>query len=172
MTFNRQTLFIIILSLTACFLLAALAMAIYTIRVKNEETFGLLNATLDANEEALSIQSLRTIQYDVAEDTRDFESLVLTGDNLVPLIESIEDVSQALGVDTSIVSVGKVDEKKVVEPYVVRIVIESTGSWSGTLALLKAVENLSHRVTIDESTFSKEAASWRLKMVLLLYSFD
>ena len=172
MNLNRRTFFIIFLSLIGCLLLAGLVTVLYTIRVKNKETFELLNATLDADEEKLLFQSLRMIQYEAFENIRDFESRVLTSDNLVPLIESIEEASRNLGVETRIVSVGRVDEKKLVEPYVVRIVTDSVGSWSGTLALLNAVENLPHRVTIDESIFTKEGTNWRLKIVLLLDSFN
>ena len=119
------------------------------------------------------------IQKNAAEDIAAFDSLTLSGDNLVPLIEDIEGAGQTLGLDTKIVSVGKIEDKKSVEPDIIRIVMETQGSWAPTLSFLRAIESLPHRVMIDESILSRDeigpagnGASWRLKIVLSLYSFD
>ena len=88
-------------------------------------------------------------------------------------------MSRALGLDTSIVSVSKIEDKKSVEPDIIRIVMETRGSWVQTFSFLSAIESLPHRVMIEELGLSRveaspagNGASWRLRTVLSLYSFD
>ena len=179
MTFNNSKLLLAILSLVSIMLLAVLILGTYNIQLKNKEAFALLNLANEAAETKILSQSVRMIQKNATEDIAAFDSLTLSGDNLVPLIEDIEGAGQTLGLDTKIVSVGKIEDKKSVEPDIIRIVMETQGSWAPTLSFLRAIESLPHRVMIDESILSRDeigpagnGASWRLKIVLSLYSFD
>ena len=179
MTFNNSKLLLAILSLISIMLLTVLILGTYNIQLKNKAASKLLNLADEAAEAKILSQSVRMIQKNAAEDIAAFDSLTLSGDNLVPLIEDIEGAGQTLGLDTKIVSVGKIEDKKSVEPDIIRIVMETQGSWAPTLSFLRAIESLPHRVMIDESILSRDeigpagnGASWRLKIVLSLYSFD
>jgi len=142
MTFNNSKLLLAILSLVSIMLLAVLILGTYNIQLKNKEAFALLNLANEAAETKILSQSVRMIQKNAAEDIAAFDSLTLSGDNLVPLIEDIEGAGQTLGLDTKIVSVGKIEDKKSVEPDIIRIVMETQGSWAPTLSFLRAIESL------------------------------
>ncbi|MDO8569626.1 MAG: hypothetical protein Q7R89_02525 [bacterium] len=186
MIFKNSKLLLIILSFISIILLAVLIWETYNIQLKNKEASELLSlADQDAEAELLA-QSIRMIQNNAATDIAAFDSLTLSDTNLVPLIESIEGAGQILGLDTNILSVEKIEDKKSVETDIVRIAIETRGSWAPTLSFLRAIESLPHRVMIDESNLSRDeigpasprqggagdGASWRLKIVLSLYSFN
>ena len=172
MTPNRSTTLLILSGLGAPFLLVVGGLVIYNVRVKNEETSKLLNATSDVIKENLLSESLRAIQHDRASDIEAFEALVLTRDKLASLLESVEKAGKTLGLDTRIVSVDQVEGDKSIEPHMVRVTVEGTGPWTPTLAFLRVMENLPHRVTIESSKLSKENSNWNLRVVLLLYLFD
>lgn len=179
MTFNNSKLLLAALSLVSIILLAVLILGTYNIQLKNKEASELLNLADEVAETKILSQSIRMMQSNSAEDIAAFDSLTLSGDNLVPLIEDIEGAGQTLGLDTKIISVGKIEDKKSVEPDIIRIVAETQGPWAPTLSFLRAIESLPHRVMIDESSLSRneigpasDGASWRLKIVLSLYSFD
>ena len=171
MTFNNSKLSFIILVLISIVLLAVLILGTYTIQLKNKEASELLNLVDQATEARTLAQSIRMAQNNAAEDLAAFDGLTLSDDKLVSLIEDIEEMGRALGLDASIVSVGKIEDKKSVEPDIIRIVMETQGSWAQTLSFLRAIESLPHRVMIDESSLSKVEAGWHLKIILSLYSF-
>lgn len=172
MTFNKSKLLLIALSLVSTVLLTVLILAIYNIRVKNQEVSVLLNQADHTAKVAILAQSIRVTQKDAAEDIESFESFVLTDDKLVPIIESIEGAGRALNLDTSILSVGKVEDNESLELQMIRIVIETQGSWTSTFSFLNVIESLPNRVMIEESNFSKEETSWRSRIILRLYSFN
>jgi len=172
MILNNSKLLLMALSLILIILLTIVALGIYDIKVKNKETFKLLNKADSVAETENLAQSIRVIQASAAEDIAAFDNLVLVDDKLVPLIESIEETGRELGLDTNIVSVAKIEDKKSVEPDIIRIVVETQGSWAPTLSFLRAIENLPYRVMIDESSLSKGEVDWRLRITLSLYSFD
>lgn len=172
MIFRNSKLPLTILSLVSASLLVVFTLGIYNIRVENKETRELLDLADHVAEVRILAQSIRMVQNDAEQDLEAFDDLVLSGDKLVSLIESIEGAGRALGLDTNILSVGKIEDKKSVEPDVVRIVMETQGPWASTLSFLRAIESLPHRVMIEESSLSKEEVGWRSRIVLSLYSFD
>jgi len=179
MTPNNSTLPLITLTFISVVLLVVLILGAYNIQSKNQKIPKLLNLADEAVESRALAQSIRVLQNNAAEDLAAFDSLTLSDDKLVPLIEDIEGMGRALGLDTSIVSVGKIEDKKSVQPDIIRIVMETRGSWTQTLAFLSAIESLPHRVMIEELGLSRveaspagNGASWRLRTVLSLYSFD
>lgn len=171
MIFKNSKLFLVLLSLVFTILLAVAIFAIYDIRAKNEETSELLDEAERIVEARSLAQSIKNIQNNVAEDILAFDKLVLTEEKLVPLIEDIEELGKELKLETSIVSVEKVEDKKAAKPDMIRIIIKAQGSWTPTLTFLKAIESLPHRVTIDETGLSKIDTNWHLRIVLLLYLF-
>ena len=172
MIFNNSKLSLIILALASLILLAILTLGVYDIQAKNRKASELLNLANQAAEARTLARSIRMMQDSAAEDLTTFDNLTLSDDKLVPLIEEIEWAGRALGLDTSIVSVGKIEDKKSIEPDIIRIVMETQGSWTPTFSFLRAIESLPHRVTIEESSLSKTEFGWRSKIVLSLYSFN
>ena len=172
MIFNNSKLSLTILALVSLVLLAVLVLGAYDIQAKNRKASELLNLANQAAEASTLARSIRMMQDSAAEDLAAFDNLTLSDDKLVPLIEGIERMGRALGLDASIISVGKIEDKKSVEPDVIRIVMETQGSWTPTLSFLRAIESLPHRVTIEESSLSKAEVNWRSKIVLSLYLFD
>ena len=172
MILKNSKVLLVTLSLIALALLSILALGVYNIRFKNKETSELLNLADHAAETGILIQSIRAAQNNSGQDIEAFDNLALAGDKIVPLIESIEGAGRALGLDTSILSVGKIEDKKSADPPIVRIVMETQGAWAPTLSFLRAIESLPYRVMIDESSLSKEEVGWRSRVILSLYSFD
>ena len=179
MTSHNSTLPLVTLAFISVVLLVVLVLGAYNIQSKNQKVLKLLALADEAAESRTLAQSIRVLQNNAAEDLMAFDNLTLSDDKLVPLIENIEGMSRALGLDTSIVSVSKIEDKKSVEPDIIRIVMETRGSWAQTLSFLSAIESLPHRVMIEELGLSRveaspagNGASWRLRIVLSLYSFD
>lgn len=140
--------------------------------LKNKETSKLLNLADSTAESKLLVQNIRTVQNDAAEEIKSFDNIVLSDDKLVSFIENIENLSRARSLEISIASVDKVEDKKALEPHLVRIVMETQGSWSDNFAFLRAIESLPYRVMIESSNFAKEEDTWRLRITLILYVFN
>ena len=172
MIFKDSKPLLVILSLISIVFLTVLILGVYYIRDKNEKTSELLNLVDHAAEVEILAQSIRTVQDDLAEDITAFDNLVLSSDKLVPLIEEIEKAGRTLSLETNILSVEKIEDKKSIEPDMIRIVMETQGPWALTLSFLRAIESLPHRVMIEESSLSREEVGWHSRIVLLLYSFD
>ncbi|MFZ2763797.1 MAG: hypothetical protein WAX80_02045 [Minisyncoccia bacterium] len=163
---------LVILSLMSVVLLTVLVLGVYDIKLKNKETSELLNLADNAAELEILVQSIRAIQSEAGKDLATFDSLVLSESKLVPLIESIEGVGRAVGLDVEIVSVGENEDPGASFAQIVRIVVETRGSWASSLSFLRAVESLPNRVIVDETTLSKQEDGWNSRIVLSLYSFD
>ncbi|GEM_PF-2500432 len=179
MTSNNSTLPLITLVLISVVLLVVLVLGAYNIQSKNQKILELLDLADEAAESRTMAQSIRVLQSNAAEDLATLDNLTLSDDKLVPLIEDIEGMGRALGLETNIVSVGKAEDKKSAEPDIIRIVMETRGSWAQTLSFLSAIESLPHRVMMEELGLSRaetgsagNRVSWRLRTVLSLYSFD
>lgn len=173
MTNKSSKPILIVLLLVFLALVAALIFGIHDIRTKNTEISRLVNEADRAAETENLIQSIKEFQSEASEDLTTFDSTVFTDDKLVPLIDKIEGLGRSLGLETRIASVSEVEDKKSAEPKIIKIVIETTeGSWSSTLAFLKTIENLPHRVMVEEASASKETDSWRLRMTVSLHSFN
>jgi Tfp pilus assembly protein PilO len=186
MTITHSKLFPITLSLLSIVFLAVLILEIYNIQLKNREASELFNLADNNAKMAVLTQSIRMVQTNSAEDIAAFDKLTLSDANLVSLIENIEATGHVLGLNTNIVSVEKIEDKKSAEPDLIRLAIETQGSWAPTLSFLRAIESLPHRVMINESNLSRNEAgpasprqggagdgvSWHLKIILSLYSFN
>ena len=164
---------LILLVVVLAILLAALVFGLYDIKTKNIEISRVINEVDQAAETEGLIQSIKEIQNSASEDLEIFETIVFTSDKLVPLIEAIEEAGNKLGLETKIASVSEIEDKKSDEPKLIRMVIETSGgSWAATLSFLRAVENLPHRVMVEETNLSKEGESWRLRMTISIHAFD
>ncbi len=186
MIFKNSKLLLTILSLVSVVLLATLTLGVYSIRAKNQVVFELLNLVDHAAEAEILARSIRAVQNDAKGDIEAFNNFVFSDDKLVLLIENIEEAGQTLGLDTKIVSVSKIEDKKAVVPDIVRIVMETQGSWAPTLSFFRAIESLPYRVMIDESSLSRvevgrrldgvgllpDEVGWHSRIVLSLYLFD
>ncbi len=172
MIFKNSKLLLLVLSLIAVILLAALTIGVYNIRAKNQKISELLNLANQASEVEVLARSIRAVQSGAKEDLKAFDEFILSDDKLVVLIESIEAAGQTLGLGTKIVSVNKVEDKKAVAPDMIYIAIETQGPWAGTLSFLRAIENLPNQIRIDKLGLSKEEVGWRLAVTLVLYSFN
>lgn len=169
---TNSKLLMIVLSCVLVVLLAALVAGTYILRAKNQEISELIYSADRAGEAEELIRSIQAIQNDAKEDLEAFNNFVLSEDKLVVLIEDIEEAGRTLGLDTKIISVGKTESKKALVPDTVRIAIETHGSWAASLSFVRTMENLPHRVMIDESSQYKEDEGWRSKIILSLQSFD
>lgn len=172
MIVKDSKLSLIVVSLIWVILLALAIFMVYDIKVKNQETSRLQSEADRITESRNVSQSIRIARDKVADDVADLDHLALSSDKLVFLIEGIEGAGRALGLDTNIISVGKEEDRKFPEPDIIRITIETQGTWASTLTFLRALESLPHRVMIDKSIFSKAGDDWYLKIVLSLNSFD
>ncbi|KKW14411.1 MAG: hypothetical protein UY54_C0019G0016 [Parcubacteria group bacterium GW2011_GWA2_50_10b] len=169
---RHTKLILAVLSLSAALLLVFMVLDIYNIRAQNEETSRLLNtADQAANQKVLS-QSIRSFQNQAKNDIALLDNLILTEGRLVPVIEDIEQAGRSLGLQTKIISVDQPDNKGAEVSRQIKLVVETSGSWSGNYSFLKALESLPTRVVIDEARLSKEGSSWQSRITLSLYLFN
>ena len=172
MTSSHSKPLLIVLSLISAVLATVLTLGVYSIRLKNKETSELLNRINETTKREVLFQSIRLTQDIAAEDIKAFKDIILSSDKLVLLIENIEASGKTLGLDAEILSVEEIKNTGSIGLQSIRIVIETRGSWAPTLSFLRVVENLPHRVLIDESSILKQTDSWRSKIILSLYSSD
>ncbi|MBI2086748.1 MAG: hypothetical protein HYT69_01075 [Candidatus Zambryskibacteria bacterium] len=174
MTFNNSKILLFALSLVSIILLGVLYLGAYGIWTKNKETSKMLALADEVEREAILTQSIRMTKNTAATELEQLDNLVISDSKLASLIEKIEQAGSSFGLNISILSVGKVEDKKAkpVEPHLVRIVMETAGPWAPTLAFLRAIETLPYRVMIEESSIYREEIFWRSKIILSLNSFN
>lgn len=172
MTKKSSKPILILLLIIFAALIAVLVFGILDIRTKNTEISRIVNEADQAAENERLIQSIKELQSEAAENLEAFGEAVFMDDKLVPLIETIEGLGRSLGLETRIASVSEVEDKKSAEPKIIKITIEATdGSWSSVFSFLRAIENLPHRVMVEDAGLSKEGDDWRLRLAISLYSF-
>lgn len=171
MIYQNSKLSFVFLILIATALLVVLFIESYSIYSKNEESRELINSVNQMTESRNLVSSIKSVQNNSAEDLVALENFVLSDEKLVSLIEKIEGAGQR-GMDVSIVSVEKIENKEPVGPGLVRIIIDAQGSWSETLAFVRTIENLPYLMMVDESTLFRNESGWRSRIVLLLHLFD
>ena len=172
MTSKHSKSLLAVLSLLTLAVLTVLVLEIYYIWFKNMEISELMSLADHDTEMKILDQSIERYKNNAMEDINAFENSTLSSNRLVPLIESVEKMGQVLDLETHIVSVDKIKDTKSNEPDKIRIVMETQGSWTPTFNFLHAIESLPNRVMIDEASLSKEEDSWRMKIILSLYSFN
>ncbi len=172
MTLNNSKARLYILSAVALALLALLVVDVRKMNSENVETARLVSLSGESETKANAAQTVRSLQASASEEIKAFENLTLTNERLVPLIESVESVGRALGLDLEIVSVEKKQEGEGTGPQRIRMVIEASGTWSGTFSLVKAIETLPHRVMLENVSLVKEDSGWSAMVSLSLYSFN
>ncbi|PIP55798.1 MAG: hypothetical protein COX06_01335 [Candidatus Zambryskibacteria bacterium CG22_combo_CG10-13_8_21_14_all_42_17] len=169
---NNSKFSLTVLILIAAALFTVLILGAYNIYSKNEKSKELLNSVNQTAETRTLDRSIKSVQNNAAKDLITLNNFIFSDDKLVSLIESIEGAGQAFGIDASIVSVGKIENKDNIGSSMVRIIIDTQGHWSGTLAFVRAIENLPYRVMIDESSLFRNEDGWRSRIVLSLHIFD
>lgn len=172
MIINRSNTFLSITTLVATGSISALALIVFDIQATNHKTSELLNTMERISEEEAIIQSARFARSNAAEDIKAFEGLIFKGDKLVPFIEGLEEAGRGLSLETKILSVSKIEDRKAPIPYTIRIIMEVGGSWSGTFSFLRAIENIPNRIVVDDVQTVKDGNGWRTKITFLIYAFE
>ncbi len=170
---SNSKLLLILSALLAIFLLGVLGFGVWSVRDKSQEASELLLEAEHIAEVEVLMQFVDKVQEDAVVELATFNGLTLSSDKLVPLIESIEEVGQGLGLDVKIVSVDRVEDKK--KPEIIptfRIATEGTGSWNANYAYLKAIESLPARVMLESVNIYKNEEEWQSRIVMSLHSFD
>jgi hypothetical protein len=163
---------LVILSLVVLIMLASLIIVFYRLSSESKEASRLLNLIGQTEKEIALIDSARLFRDSAQEEIAAFESLVLSENKLVSVIESIEGAGRALSLETEIVSVSKVGDAPEGEPQEIEITIESNGSWTGNFSFLKAIENLPYQVKVREASFLKAPETWRSHISISLSTFN
>lgn len=152
-----------------------LALFIYgEIMVKNlnERTVVLDQELRISAEDMASFQSIKAMQTEALSSLDKLDSLQLSEDEVVDLIETIEATGRSLGliVSTKSVSVDKVGEEEF--PKTVKLSIEARGSWQGTVTMLEAVQSLPYLVSISEASLLKGEEMWELELDMGINIFN
>ena len=171
---NNSKLLIIVLTLIVLGLVGALGVEVHGVWRNNHTTAALLDEANATTEADVLAQSIKTMQSNSALELAEFDDFVITDAKLVGLIEKVEEAGQAFNLTTNIVSVDKIEDKKAKpnDPRIIRLTVETDGSWSGTMLFLRALESLPHRITMEEVNTTKQETGWHMKVVISLNSFD
>src|SRR3989344_6641133 len=165
---SRLTMIIMV---PAVLIFVALFIAsIYSIRGKSKEASKLLNTSREAETIEVRAKAVRALRSELTEEFEIFKELVLSEDKIVDLIEIIEGAGVSLGVETKVISVAKVDAKNQ-SPKVIKMIVETNGSWPLTLAMSQALESLPYKVTVEEVSINKDGGEWSSRTALLLNYF-
>ncbi|KND48499.1 MAG: hypothetical protein AB200_02100 [Parcubacteria bacterium C7867-005] len=128
---------------------------IYYIRTKSHETSALLNETDARTERDNLVQTIRAMRNSHKEDIAKLEGVSVNEETLVPFIEVIENTGRGMGLKTKTVSVSpdKLDPKaKATNQNLVKVNMETDGSWQANIGFLHALENLPMHASIESIT--------------------
>lgn len=153
-------------------LLGLLAFGIWSMRDKNKSASELALLAENAASDEAVLQHVRLVENSHSDLIAAFEGIILNDGDLVPLIESIQGTGRGFGLETEILSVSETQGDGDAEPDLVRIAIESRGSWAANLSFLRAIESLPYRVMVEEAGIRKDAESvWVSDTVIFLHVF-
>lgn len=186
MMFQNSKTTLTVLSLAALFLGAVLSFAIYHIQKESRQAQELLTNAAQTEKREIAVKAIRTVQNTASIDLEAFDKIALTDSTLVLAIENIESTARALKLDVEINSVEKVGgtgsggdgasgaEPEVLpgtKPQMIRIAMDSSGSWSNSFLFLRTIENLPYRVVFESVSVEKRGTDWESKIIISLYIF-
>jgi hypothetical protein len=159
------------LSLIALVLLGALVYGTYRINgyvIKTEEMLRLADESVQAD---ILAHALRVLQNESSQELTALEDFTLSESELVLFVENVEATGRELALETEIASIIKTEDKKGIEPTIIKLTVETTGSWSNSVTFLRAIENMPYRLIIDEASLDKEEQHWRTRVVMSVHLF-
>lgn len=164
----------VVLSLIILVLLALTGLEIWRIRAANLETSNYFDVLGQSAQAEIQAKATRSFQNTQKSEIEAVNAVVLSDEKIASVIEDVEEVSRALGVETEISSVTSPTINDNKNPQRYSMVVTSTGTWSGCFSLLRAFENLPYGLSLDTTRLVKDDAGggWRLETTLSLYSFD
>ena len=172
MSFLNFTTKIVSISLTVILLLGLNGWGIYHIRTLTQKSSELLNSANQVAQENSEAKTIRTLKESVGGEGAALQVVALTESGVVRVIESVESVGRALGLETEIISVDKSAEKTTAPLQKIRLSLNSVGSWGNNFSFLNAVENLPHKIVIERAAFSKNEPDWRLQLTMVISTFE
>lgn len=144
------------LCLLTLIFLCALVYSMIFISKTEAETASLIeqtNALLGNDGWARSVES---IQNTLKDDLVVLEETVLTREELVSLIESLEDRGDALGLSVVISSLTGEKSEATSTSQTVKMTIATEGGWAESLIFLRILQSLPHKNQIEVVNLSKE----------------
>jgi hypothetical protein len=172
MIFRNSKFLLVICSVTTLLFIGVATLSVYSIQTKNKNTSELIK-TADRVAGATVLTSfVERMRTDERDNIEELNNLSVSNDKLILFIESIEGAGLAIGVETQIDSVDRIDAKKSGGAANFRIVVQAEGSWQKVFSFLQAIEYLPYRVTMEEINLSKAELGWQLKILLSVPSFN
>jgi len=158
---------LISLSLLSLVLLAVLIFGLYKIRLQSEESVSLEGRAASLGQMDNVAQSVRSIKNSSGVDLSKLDDLIVSQKKVVSFIEMIENLGGSMNLLTHTLSVNT-------DETMVRIALETDGSWTRSMNFIQALESLPYKVTLDETTMSYNAESkeWHTNIVIILPFFD
>lgn len=149
------------LSLLLLLLSAALIVSLWSLR-----GIGLEAARLNAEADALSgndswTMGVRQIQSESAGDLKTLEEAKLSRTELVSLIETLEQAGKSMGLKVSFSSITAEGELSSSTPQTLKIVVDTEGTWRGSLAFVRLLQSLPTKASIETLTLSLSNQTWR-----------
>jgi hypothetical protein len=168
---NNTKSILVLFSLLSLVLFGVLSMGFYKIRIKNEETYKLLNTVSQADQAEILAQTIEAARTKAALDLETLNKLTFEEAKTVSLIEDVEQAGRDLGVRTQINAVNKTSLPNSPELELFKMTIEARGTWQNTFSYLKALESLPYRIVMENTNLKKEENEWVLRIVMGLHSF-
>jgi len=177
---------IVLLGLVSVILCGIIFFGFNYIKNKSISTSDTIRKVEESSNNSILVQSINSTGSNSANELDKLENLALSQEKLVNFIETLEGLGRSMNLNINIVSVDSEPGKSVDNPDKIHFRIEASGSWSGTMQFLHALESLPYRTMINNSnltilngsenlssssTTTAQKRSWKLSTDLSVYSF-
>ena len=133
------------------------------------------NAISKADEQIGSDSRARSVVYlqnNSVEEIKVLDKAILTKDELVTFVESLETMGRNMGLVVAISSITKEGNKSSTStPEVVRITVDATGPWGESLHFINLLENLPYKIGIDKVDFNIDEKGWRSNTTIKITTY-
>lgn len=117
-------------------------------------------------------RSIVYLQNNSVEELKIADEAILTKEELVTFVESLENMGREIGLSITISSIVKEGNKvSTSTPEVVRVAVDAKGPWEESIHFINLLENLPHKIYIDKLDFTTDAGEWRSSTIVRVTTY-
>jgi hypothetical protein len=156
---TKKTMIISIVLAVAAFIIYGFLFL--NIKAKNEQISSLANDAQDLHSKDDVLKATKTILDQNKDLISQLDSYFIPADGVVGFISLLEGVGKYSGVDMTINSVGTEADTKAKDDIkeILRLHIETDGSWKNTFYFLSVLENLPYRIDVEQVSLGLTGAT-------------
>ncbi|MBX4195755.1 hypothetical protein KW796_02260 [Candidatus Parcubacteria bacterium] len=165
---NSKTRLTVLVFISALLALGVMAELSYIKMTSAEAGEMLAEADTRSGNDAWT-RNARSVQVNERDSVRILDDAKLTRTKLITLIDLLEKTGRSMNLSVVVTSV-KSDASSIStsSPETVNMTVTTSGPWASSLAFIRLLENLPHKIYIDESRITKEGQVWETSSTMRL----